>query len=481
MSNSTKQSTTKQQFSSVLKSQLYWSSLPFIFSIILAFLLFNRSLTFDFFSFKLNHPIIYKVFIYLIIASPLLFLYFSKYWKNQKTHKKLLLASLVILFSGINFKVQHAFQFSFLFMISTLIYYYFERKTYRPNIFYLLLIAYFLIEAISLLWSYNATQGIIYLSKLSPLFIFPLLFSFFKLEKRDFDLVAIAFFRFSMFLIFISLAAWILQSRFLDFSLLKSLTFHKYAISKYFCYEVVFSWSVFKHPTYYSIFLIFSISLGWYYTFKRNIENNITIFEFAFFILSTLLLSIITASRIMLVGVMVVSVIGFLYSIRTNKKIFIASVSFFVISFFSIVSNFSDKIAGFLNDPIRVCFQKVALESIKENTWLGTGLGGMTKYLNAENPIIVPLQISKEGFVHFHPHNQFLGDLMQTGVLGILTIFLILGTVFFYGFKQKNWLLLMNGFFMLLVMNIEMPLMYINGIFLFALIFSFLTNRGKLG
>jgi hypothetical protein len=52
-------------------------------------------------------------------------------------------------------------------------------------------------------------------------------------------------------------------------------------------------------------------------------------------------------------------------------------------------------------------------------------------------------------------------------------------TLFFYSFKQKNWLLFINSLVFLTLMSIEMPLMYLNGIFSFILIFSFLTKAGE--
>ena len=72
-------------------------------------------------------------------------------------------------------------------------------------------------------------------------------------------------------------------------------------------------------------------------------------------------------------------------------------------------------------DDVRKMHYSAAFEAIKENTWLGTGIGGMTKYINKDNPIYTsPISTFWAG--HYHPHNQAIGDLMQTGILGLLSI-----------------------------------------------------------
>jgi len=132
---------------------------------------------------------------------------------------------------------------------------------------------------------------------------------------------------------------------------------------------------------------------------------------------------------------------------------------------------------AFVNDPNRYCLRSAAYEAINQHTWLGTGLGGMKAYINNDNPLLDILKSSEVMFIHIHPHNQFIGDMMQTGVLGLGIITLLVSTLIYYGIRYKNSLLLMVTVIFLFIMNIEMPLIYLNGIFAFAMYSSFFTAR----
>jgi len=462
---------------SFLKAKLnYWKLLALFFVSFLFVLLTWQSLSFDFLNFKLQHKTIHSIATYLFIFSSGLFLFYSDHWRSQSIHKKLLLFCIIAFFTSIFFKVSQVFQFSIVFAISAIYFYIVEKKFYRPNLFYILLLIYFATEVISLLWSLNKEEGIKYVGNISPLAYIPLLFCLFKLNKADFEAIVITVFRVSMVFVFISIVVWILQARNLNFPLENSLTFKKYAIDTYFCYKVVFAWSNYEHPTYVALNLIFSLSIGWYYTFKKNIENNITYIEMAFFVVVTLLLASITASRFMQLSWIVINTLGLLYVIRNKKILLITSLVLIALATGAFMYTFSDKVTGFFNDPVRETLHNAAYQSIRENTWHGTGLGGMIEYINTESTVFAPFKIPKAEFKHIHPHNQFIGDLMQTGVFGIITIILILCGLIYLCIKHRNWLLFMNCILFLLLMNIEMPLIYTKGIFSFALTLSLLTN-----
>jgi hypothetical protein len=341
------------------------------------------------------------------------------------------------------------------------------------------LLMYFATEVLSLIWSLNKPLGINYLGNLAPLAYITVAFCLFKLDKSDFELIIQTAFRFSMIYIFITFCCYIIQSRFLNFNFTNNLLFQKYTIAQYSNLEVLFAWSNFKHPTYIAINLIFSLSAGWYYVNKKNIQNNISYLEMALMVLGTLIFSIISSSRFMLVAWTMINTLGYIYVIRKRKMILIPSLALIVVlGTIGFMKN-TEKLVNFSNDIVRSSLQKAAYEGIKEKTWQGTGLGGMTHFINYENPILTPLQIDKNNFNHFHPHNQFIGDLLQTGILGIISILFIIFAMFYTAYKQSNWLLFINTVFFILLMNIEMPLVYTKGILSFVLTFSLLTSIKK--
>lgn len=461
----------------ILKGKKYWNLIPLLSIFLIVGTVFFKAFTVDIIYYKREEAFSYNMFLGAVLCLPLFLLSLFDHWKKQLFPKKILLVALSFLLIAMNFRLQQAFQASVVFALSVIIYFVFEKKIYRPSLFYVLLFLYFVLDAVSLLWSSNVGLGIGYLMKLSPLAFIPILFCFFKLSRKDFDMIALFLFRFSMIFAVISVCSWIIESRFLNFPLVNSLLGKKYFIASNYCYDVIYAWSNKVHPTYNAILLLFSLSIGWYYIFKKNVEDNIGWLEFSFIVFITFFLAVITVSRFMLVLWVIINVAGVIFSLRHNKKVLTVVSSVIIVAGISIIALFSEKFLSFINDPIRVCHYEAAFQSIEENTWIGTGLGGMTKYINRDNPAYVPLHLSSAvKFNHIHPHNQFVGDLMQTGVLGLILILFIMGFLFYSSIKHRNWLLMINSFMFLCLMNIEMPLMYINGIFTFALIFSLLTK-----
>lgn len=459
------------------KERKYWWLLPLLFTLIITALLYFKNISLDVVHFKKEKKLLHDIFMLFVVLTPLLLLRFFDNWK-QSNHKKILLTGIASLLISFNFSTHLFFQISSFFAITTFIYFLFEKKIYRPNLFHILLFVYFGICASSLLWTSNVTLGFKYLRNLTPLAYIPILFCFFRLSRRDFDMIALFLFRFSMIFAFLTICSWIVGSHFLNFPLENSLTAKKYFIDNYNSYDVVYAWSNQIHPTYNAINLLFSLSVGWYFILKRNVKDGISYFELIFSIVTTLLIVTISASRFMFVEWIFVNIAGFLFSVRKKRNLFIVSTSSVVILGISFLFSFSEKVDSFINDPVRECLYNAAFQSIKENPLLGTGLGGMTKYINVENPAFAPLNLqSKQDFPHIHPHNQIIGDLMQTGVMGIATILLILGVLFFHSIKHRNWLLLINTITFLMLMNIEMPLMYLAGIFSFGVILNFLLKK----
>lgn len=446
----------------LFKRKNYWGLLPFFLTNIILIILFCKNLRFNFFHDKADNFFDKSFLTYFVIVIPALFIFFSNYWRQQALHRKFLLFSLTLFIFTFSFRLQQAFQASALFAVAAIYYFIVEKKIYRPNLFFVLIFIYFLFDAISLFWSVDKKFGFEYLRNLSPLAFIPILFCLFEIKKADFTLIALLIFRFSLFFVFVTICTWILQIRFLDFPILESFTHFKFTISTYQSYDVVYAWSNHTHPTYNAINIVFALSIGWYFMPKKNVENDITSFEFIFSIVAGLIIIIITSSRFMLVMWAFINLAGFLYVIRKKKKMLYVSIILFIILGIIFAHNYFDKICDFIIDPVRINNYKIGIQSIKERPWLGTGVGGMYKTFHL-----------------LFPDNEFIGDWAQTGILGLIIILMVQATLFFYSFKQKNWLLFINILVFLTLMNIEMPLMYINGIFSFILIFSFLTKAGE--
>lgn len=448
-----------------------------IYSAILLALVAFSAFSADLIGFFADHYYTHIAVAYTVIACSLLFIPRSGYWHQLTMHKKLLLASIVLLFTAINFNMQQSFLFSAVFAVIVFYYYSIEKQFYKPNFVSILMMIYFLHLVLSLTWSLNKTEGFSYLGRLTPIFFIPLLFSFFRLDKKDYELILSALFRIATLMAVLSIASWILQSRFYNINLLDGLQFKKVSIGFYPISQATYAWSLFKHPTYWSILFLTVISAGWYYLNKKDTEFKFQKSELLFTLIAILIITSISASRVMFINFVLINTIGLHYALRHNKKKLAFSISVVAVAALVVVVFFNDKIMAFVNDSNRYCLRSAAYESISQNTWLGTGLGGMKAYINNDNPLLVTLRSSEVMSIHIHPHNQFIGDAMQTGVLGLSIITLLLSTLFYYGIRYKNSLLLMVTVIFLFIMNIEMPLIYLNGIFAFALYISFFTQK----
>ena len=277
-----------------------------------------------------------------------------------------------------------------------------------------------------------------------------------------------------MFFAFLSVCAWILESRALGLPLSESFSLTKHFLGNIVTpFAVVFSWSNFDHPTYVSIGLILGISILWYYVGKKRV----TVSELVFGIVIVLFLSVITQSRFMLLAWAVANTIFVLYSLRKRKKAMIILICISVVSVAALLRLSPNITKSLFMDDVRKMHYSAAFEAIEENTWLGTGIGGMTKYINKDNPIYTP-PISTFWAGHYHPHNQVIGDLMQTGILGLLSIVSLIVYSLYASISQRNILFFSFVIMYLLLMSIEMPLMVDQGLYYFVFVISLFTaNR----
>jgi len=464
-------------FSNKLKS--VWFYYPLLLTVLIFVVAKVSFFSFDIIQFKTEYPKIHKAFIFsLISVTPLLFLYFSNYWKKQTLNKKILLFALITYLFDQLFNTNTNYIFTIVFSIAVINYYYHKEETFKFNFYDILLIIYVIINVISLFWSLNFNKGLLLTGNYSPLLLMVLLFKLFKLNKQDYNLIFLVFLRLIILYIFISICCWIIQSRFMQISVLPDSILQKMVGNGIEPYKLTFAWSNYVHPTYIAIIVLFSLILGWYYLNKKDLENGITITGFIFLNSGVFFLFIFSGSRFLGIGWLIVNVLGILYLLKTNKLWIMSAAGLLFAVSVIVYFSFPNTFLKFYNDPVREAHYKAATQSIKENTWHGTGLGGMTEYINAENPLYKSVWFNTD-FPHIHPHNQFVGDLMQTGIFGLLVIILITGYLFLASVKQRNWLLFVFMSIILFLMMVEMPLLYVKGVFSFSLISVLLVNMEK--
>lgn len=439
---------------------------------IVAILLCSNT-SFDFISHKAANINIYRAVVILgIISLPLILILVSnKDFRQQPTTCKLLIISTSLFVISLNFNLHFNYIFTCVFGTGLLIYFIFNRKYYKPNTLHILLFVYTAINALSLLWTSDLKSGFYWLKLQMAFIYFPLAFCLFRLDRKQFDIILISIFRWMILFAVLSVCSWILQSRALEIPLSEAFIMSKHMfVGIYQPFDVVFAWSNFYHPTYISVTLMLGLSIGWYYALQNNVKG----YELAFYTLIVLLIAILTQSRFMIVAWLLVNILFVVYMLKTKPKLqWVVIVIITLIAAFALAF-YPDKIKNFFSDTVRIAHYKAAFEAIEDNPFLGTGLGGMTKYIRAENLIYNTLDTSD--FNHYHPHNQIIGDIMQTGILGFLSILSIIIYVSYLCIRQKNQLLFCFFSVFFLLMIIEMPLMVENGIMCFAFMLCLLNQ-----
>ena len=336
---------------------------PTILLLVVALLLFFKGLSFDFLTYRLESPNMHRAFlIFGAIALPLLSLLASDgVFRNEPLHSKILMIGISSFAISMVFNLHLIYIFSIVFSVCVAVNLYFERKVYRPTIFHLLILIYFVVNTISLLWTNNFVSGTKFIKKdLSMLYV-PLLFCLFSLCQEQIKTILVVVGRWFMFFAFLSVCAWILQSRVLGISLLESFSTTKhFLVDSYSPFVLIFSWSNFDHPTYICICLILGLSVLWYYVGKKIVA----VWELIFGIAIVLFLSVITQSRFMLLSWSIVNIIFILYYLRRSRKRVVLFVCL-LIACVSLLLCFNPNSAKSLFlDDVRDMHYSVAFESI---------------------------------------------------------------------------------------------------------------------
>ena len=444
------------------------------FTSILIFIFFVFVLTFSSGNSNLSiteligqHNITAKIVYFVLVFSPLAFFLLSKTWKNTfSIPRKILLAGLAAFLSGLFYSARYGINSSGLFLACSLFFAISQRRIYKPNKVYYWFWAYLLIHVISLIWTNDLHEGLkefrVYLLFLT----FPLAFCFFRLTSEEIDRLLLLVFRAATIFVFVSLFCWIYESSRMGIPLTDWFVFQKKMFANQNPYSIIFNWVNYDHPSYISIGYNLAFAVGIYLSDKRNTTCKINIFELVIYGLAALVLTIIIQSRIGFVNFIVIAICGIAWLLRKEKKYLYGYISICII-LTAIVIVRLDYILKFIQDPIRFQQYDTAIYSIKTNPWFGTGIGGMTKVMTSQE-LALKLGYPFASVVNIYPSNQFLGDLMQTGIFGLIILTGMLSFITYYCIKQRNWILYCLIVSFLIFMLIEMPFFLLKGTTLFV-------------
>jgi len=414
-----------------------------------------------------RHNLVAKIVYFILVFSPIVFLFFSKTWKNTiSTPRKILLVGLAAFLASTFYSARYGINSGGLFLACSLFFAISQRRIYKPNNVYYWFWAYLLIHIISLFWTIDLHEGLNELRVYLLFFTFPLAFCLFQLTEEEIDRLLLLFFRTATIFVFVSLFCWIYESTRMDIPLTEWFGIHKKMFADQTSYSIVFNWVGYDHPSYISLGYNLALAVGIYLLGKRNTQSKINILELTLFAIFAFILTVLIQSRVGLVNFIIVAIFGIAWLLRKEKKYLYGFICIcFILAVIVLVK--LDYISKFSHDPIRYQQYETAIFYIRSHPWLGTGIGGMANIMTS-NELALKLGYPLASDINIYPSNQFLGDLMQTGVFGLISLTGMLCFIIYYCIKQRNWVLFSLIITFLILMLIEMPFFLLKGTTLFV-------------
>lgn len=356
--------------------------------------------------------------------------------------------------------------------------YYLTREIVSPSIILKLILILFFVRLVGVAWASDKTYGLGIVETALPLLIFPFLFIF--IPYRDFQLRAMkmGFILVSVGTILYAFSQLVIYMSTLEISMGAYLKLHLSKPSDF--SEHMLNWD-FAHYSFLS--LIFIYGFVFLLTLESTLKYSIVILIRCLYLMLMLMFMIFTGARS---GLILTIVVGITYGfILVSKKVSLRFlIAVLVLSFFCLVSIITYYITGKKyseNDFTRYQYGVVAISAWKERPWFGLGTGS-SKAVMRDIDYVKSLgfkdtwQYNDHPAIS-HPHNQFINEMLQFGVLGSVPLFLLVIFSLFRSTKANQW-----DFFLFMIvaavfMLVEAPLNSNKGIVPFTIIATLMGHR----
>ena len=398
----------------------------------------------------------------------------APWFKQMPTWQKLTTATLTLFCAGCCFSVQLGFQ-TFCIFAATAIVFAVKRlsfKLWQPMFW--LLFAYFLWHVVSLIWTPDLSVGLNKLINYSLFLTIPLVFCCVDARGFNRDGVLTAFVRMTELYVLVALVCWIWQSHQLQIPLSDWFVFHKQKMLDYSAFDLVFGWFNYHHPTYNSICVLMGLTGAYWLLDHRWSFSRIHYLELIGLSVASLLLIIVVQSRTGLILWLMVGALGVGRLLYPYRKWFAVYVAMSVCGCLCFGLLKHDAVARYISDPIRQQNFETAFYFIGCHPVLGSGVEGIRAEMASH-------EVAHElGYPYAHvdfgnPHHQFVGDLMQTGVVGLLLVSVLMLWIAWLAYRQKSWMLGVFWLVTMVLMQIEMPFYLYKGTFIILFWLCFLT------
>ena len=290
-------------------------------------------------------------------------------------------------------------------------------------------------------------------------YVLPLAFSLFRLKKQSLLLIFKIVFRIMAVYMAVSIVYWWFNLLVLNMSALEWIT-TKFPPA----YFYVGKWGHYSHPSYISLVLFSTLISGFYLNFKKDKDVTLSKFELITYFGLCLGFVLVMESRIGLVELIIIIVISLLCYIRLKTNYLKHALVLAVLAGVIIVMAGENKFSRLIHDGVRKADFTLAVNYIKEHPVTGAGYHQQRAALEYQDKKMTDVTRPVDAPPITYTHNQFLGDMVQFRIPGLLPLLILLGGLVWYAFKSRSYLLQLYMLIYLLFMLIEEPLYAQEGI-----------------
>jgi len=404
----------------------------------------------------------------------------------------LMFVSLSLLITSAIFKMLIGTYLSSLFVLTSLAFYYYNRNSIKITpVFYLLFVYAFMM----ILGTIGTQKGFRVPDKSLTLLLIPIAFSIINISYNTILRAMYLFFRLMMLYLVLSAIYWWFNFQYLDFGFIDWFSgkacfnipelrvWNEQTLlsrgTTYAAYFFVTSWAYYFHPSYISLVLFFGLISGFYLYSKKDYSPTVNRKDLIVYIFFCFLIIALMQSRIGIVVFFMILSITSLYVLKLkNKNWKLFGLVYLAVFIFSVIL-FKHVYYNFIFDPTRIYYIKLAINYITNNFWWGAGYDQQLIALKNQ-AISISALMPYDGTDIFYTHNQFLGNMVQFGILGLVVLLLLLFSIFKYAIVSKSYLVQLFSMIILVFMFIEEPLYGQKGFTIFTIFFALFVKVTEL-
>lgn len=409
-----------------------------------------------------------------------------------RENNSLIVISLGILLIATIFHKKVGIYATGFFVLMSLIHLALNKKLYKLNKMYYFLFGYVLFLFIGTI---NTQKGFHFPELTYTFVLVPVSFCFFNLSYETLLRIARLFFRAMIIFLVICVLYWWYNFLHLDAEFFHWLTKKTSFLvdmpgwevqraimrsSNLPAYFFVNSWSYYSHPSYISLVLFLGLIIGFYLYYKQEKQSPVSGFELAVYIALCFFVEMLMESRIGFVGCCFILLATGLYYAKLRLNILKIFLVIYLIAGSALFLCKYDKLERFMGDKVRVTLSTLAINYIEDHFWWGSGTQEQYIALKYQEEKMIDVLAPVEELL-IYTHNQFLGNMVQFGIWGLIVLLIVLYGIVRYAVKERSYLLQMLMAFFILFMMIEEPLYTQEGITRFTVSLVFLTaiNESK--